>query len=218
MITTFKEFISEQEALNEMFGGRDKGYPYKDLGPDEEYKEDHKYAFDIPDNAGKGKVEITAHEDGTHHVNFTVPSKGYGLSPEAKKTYDKEYDKQISLGNKAFEEHFGAHLSAVKQVYAKHGKDEGQRARDSFSSSVKRGEDPFAAKHNYAIMSTVGKILRDHAKNHPEVSHYRFSSSGDVDSRDDLYDFITKKEGGTTETMPSYGKTIYKQYTIPVKR
>jgi len=213
-IDLYASFISDQVYLDEMFGGRDKGYPYKDLGPDEEYKEDHHYAFDIPDNAGKGKVKITAEGDGTHHVNFTVPSKGYGLSPEAKKTYDKEYDKQISLGN----EHFDAHLSAVKQVYAKHGEDEGQKARDSFSSSVNRGEDPLASKHNYAIMSTVGKILRDHAKNHPEVSHYRFSSSGDVNSRDDLYDFITQKEGGTTETMPSYGKTKYKQYTIPVKR
>jgi hypothetical protein len=213
-IDLYAAFISEQVYMDEMFGGKDRGYPYKDLGPDEEYKDDHNYAFDLPDNAGKGKVQITAHEDGTHHVNFTVPSKGYGLSPEAKKTYDKEYDKQISLGN----EHFGAHLSAVKQVYAKHGKDEGQRARDSFSSSVKRGEDPFAAKHNYAIMSTVGKILRDHAKNHSEVSHYRFSSSGDVDSRDPLYAFITKREGGTTENKSSYGKNTYKEYTIPVKR
>jgi hypothetical protein len=206
-VELYASFISDQVALNEMFGGRDRGYPYKkDIESTDPYG-GHFYDIDLHDNTIPARVDIQHMHNKKAMVGFEMPSDGYGISPEAKKTYHKTFDEQIAKGAK----YHIAHNEAVEKVAARHGNDDAQKAFMAWGgTSATRVSG--AAHHNYGMIATVSKILHDHGKAHPNIKAFTFASSGDHKSRDSLYHAIIKKEGGTREIDPVYGDY---NYTIP---
>jgi len=216
-VELYASFISDQVALNEVFGGHDVGYSYVNDTRPTGIPNHHYYNIKLPDNAQDATVEIYHHKKidspATATVGFTMPRVGYGLSPEAKKTYDKTFDDHVAKGN----DHYDAHGEAVRAVDKAHGEDEADKADNGFTGGNTSTRAYNSSRHNYRIFSTISKIMNEHGKNHPEIKHFAFSSSGDFKSRGDLYHLLAKKNGGEVhidhnQYSPSYGE---KYYTIP---
>jgi len=200
-------FISEQVYMDEVFGGRDKGYPYKKINDQNNYG--YKYHIDLHDNVRPADVSIM-HGLNNAHVAFSMPSAGYGISPEAKKTYHEVYDKHLSKS----EDKLDAHIAATEAVLHKHSAGDAKLASDAMQSKSTITRPNNSAHHNYGIFSTMKKIMNEHGKNHPEVKQFMYSSSGDSrgkDSRGHFYDRLAKMHGGKTN-VDSDGDV---DYTIP---
>lgn len=208
-VQRYAEFISEQiyHDINELFSSKDKGYSYKKDVKPSDLSGEHFYHIDLPDNTQPAEVHIShipvydydhpKTPAQTGMVGFTMPAHGYGISPEAKKTYHKTFNDKVDKGH----DHFDAHHSAVTQVDLRHGPDQAEKAIKSWGSdAVVRSHNSASAHHNYGIMASVSKILHDHGKSNPDIHHFMFSSSGDHPSRERLYKAIAKKHGGETHT------------------
>lgn len=222
-IELYASFISDQIDLDEVFGGSDRGYPYiNDTRPTDHHTQ-HFYNIKLPDNTQDAIVDILHHKKSlnvfgkdsptTATVGFTMPRVGYGLSPEAKETYDKTFDDHVAKGK----DHYDAHGEAVRAVDKAHGEDEADKADAGFTggSTITRAYN--SAHHNYRIFSTISKIMNEHGKNHPDIKHFTFSSSGDHKSRGELYHLLAKKHGGEAHINDNQYSSSYgeKYYTIP---
>jgi hypothetical protein len=209
-VQLYAEFISEQlyNDINELFSDKDKGYSYKKDIKDDDDPGEHFYHIDLPDNTRHAEVHVS-HIRGHHAamVGFTAPGVGYGISPEAKKTYHQAYNRDISHGHDPFD----AHHTAVTAVDLKHGPDESKKAAQAWGSDtvMRSGRN---SHHNYGILSTVSKILNAHAKENPHIQTFMFSSSGDHPSRERLYHAIAKKHNGVTHIDNATGE---KWHDIP---
>ena len=210
-IDLYAAFISEQVYMDEIFGDRDRGYPYHKRDFKQTRDSDHEYEVDLPDNALPATVSIyrsSATKMGI--VNFDMPTDGYGISPEAKQTYKTVYQHHINQGKAHQRDAFDAHKHAVAAVGSSHGQEEAEKADKSWDVSYMAG---MGSKHHaYRMMATVGKILHEHGKNNPQIKHFKFQSSGDKDSRDKLYHAIAKKHGGEKHYDENEDEHFY---TIP---
>ncbi len=233
MITTFKDFI----AINEMFSGGDRGYPFEKKPPEEHHSIHsivHDYDVKLPDNVHDSGVRII-HEHkkrmgrardyaGTAHVSFTMPASGYGMTPEAKETYHNAYNDHIKnsrpIGTRR-DDHItaradygterDAHNVATAAVLKKHGAADAKLADDARSHGSTMYRSNESNHHNFSMFATVKKIMDAHGKAHPEIKHFGFSSVHDDPSRDRLYDNLTRMHGGTTHL----DFTGERQYLIP---
>lgn len=206
-IDLYAAFISEQVYMDEVIGGSDKGFSYhkRDLDQTRDTA-DHEYEVDLPDNARPATVSISHMENSKKAgVHFDMPSMGYGISPEAKKTYKKVYAHHIEK-----EYPLTAHKHAVAAVGSSHGQEEAEKADKSWEDSLMASD--FASHHAHRMLSTVGKILHEHGKNNPHIHAFTFIASGDKESRGTLYDAITKKYGGEKHYDK---KDAEYYYTIP---
>ena len=203
-VELYASFISDQVALNEMFGGRDKGYPYKEKPI--KSKDTYGYNIDLPDNVSSAGVGIM-HGFNTAHVAFSMPKAGYGISPEAKKTYHEVYDQHLSQhGDKT-----DAHIAATEAVLHKHSAADAKLANDALHSGSTITRPNNSSHHNYSIFSTMKKIMDEHGKKHPNMKQFMYTSSDDSDNRGRLYSHFAQKNGGTTN-FDSDGDV---NYTIP---
>ena len=211
-IDLYAAFISEQVYMDEVIGGSDKGYPYV---KDEHlsYPNDvHFYDIHLPDNILSSRVDIQHQPIGqAATVGFTMPKGGYGISPEAKKTYTKEFNRHVNNGS----DHYDAHSMAANKVGLLHGREDSRKADEAWHSGETdvRDSTTNTAHHAYHVMSTISKILHEHGKSNPHIKEYHFSSSGDHDSREKLYHAIAKRHGGTRRDYPFHEGMYY--YSIP---
>ena len=203
-IDLYASFISEQVYMDEIFGDRDRGYPYEMENPKNNYN--YKYHIDLHDNVHPAGVSIM-HGSSTAHVAFSMPRDGYGISPEAKKTYHKVYNEHLN-NNKSNTE---AHIAATQAVLNKHSAADAKLANDAMLGGPTITRPNTSKHHNYGIFSTMKKIMNDHGKNHPDVKQFMITSSGDVENRDRMYGILAKKHGGKTN-VDSDGDV---DYTIP---
>ncbi len=228
MITTFKDFI----AINEIFSGGDRGFPFEKKPPEEYYSFVHDYDVKLPDNARPAEVRLihqhkkrmgrAADYAGTAHVSFTMPASGYGMSPEAIETYHNAYNDHIKnsrpIGTRR-DDHItaradygterDAHNVATAAVLKKHGAADAKLAATARGDGSTMYRSDNSAHHNYGILSTVKKIMDAHGQKHPEIKHFEFSAVDDGPSRDRLYGVLAQKHGGTTH-LDSTGETKYR--------
>lgn len=79
-----------------------------------------------------------------------------------------------------------------------------QNQKSNFMATGQSGRS--AAK----VFSTVGSIMRNHADNH-QITHYTFNASDKEPTRQALYDTISRKMGGASESTGNG----YKEYIVP---
>lgn len=69
------------------------------------------------------------------------------------------------------------------------------------------------------VFSTVHKIMRHHAENNPNVSHFEFTSNKELEpTRGKLYDRFAKEVGGVINRQYEGGSPGYTEYKIPADK
>ena len=209
-IDLYASFISEQVYMDEIFDGRDKGYPYSknnSLGGDY----DHTYNIDLPDHVDDAKVNFNHY--GRDHLSaevaFTMPSKGYGVKPDEKKTYRNAFKHHRENNMDGYSDDY-----AIDAVRNKHGSEAAQRVSDAKRSAQSYGAFNHGSHHAYRVMTTVKKIMDEHGKNHPQIKNFVFTSEEQGDSREKLYKALTIKHGGR-HFLDDRGPDHQRVYVIP---
>ena len=117
--------------------------------------------------------------------NWADSSHRYSFSDEKGKTKHVDIHHMHGLGDVSFH-------------------DDDQKDSDSDKKYSATGEHKHGA---VKVFSTVSHILKTHAKKHPHVTHFEFTSNHDEPSRVSLYKRMTKHLGGQTEDSSS--GTVY---------
>ena len=139
---------------------------------------------------------------------------------------DKPYDYE-HLGSHDYEDGESEHHYGFKDrngvpthVYITHAekdKEGRQKAYVNFTDAF--GDIEATGKGSIRHLSTVKKIMQDHAKKHPHLKHYEFTSEKDSDKpggggRSRLYAALAKRAGGHSEEGNSYQSKHY----VPINR
>lgn len=141
------------------------------------------------------------------------------------KPYD--YDEMGSMENSSGErEHwyeFKDHKGVPTHVYISHSPYNSRKKDGKLKASVdftdEHGNIEATGRGSIRHISTVKKIMQDHAKKHPNLKMYTFTGEKDSDKpgsggRNRLYTRLAKMAGGDTEDINAYSNKHY----IPVNR
>ena len=222
-IELYASFISEQVYMDEIFGGNDKLYSYDKSEDEHNPTLDHIYhihmgsvhpaivSINHDEDTKNADVSFLTAKDPSkvhYHVNVDkIETHKREMTPEEKTTYTNAYKASLKKNpNENPIHHFGV---ANHAVYLKHSITIPTPHYDT-------EQTPALTKHATRIFSTIGHILKNHAKNY-DVNNYEFL--GD-ESRKGLYGRIAARFGGKTgeESSPGliWGKS-YTQYSIPAR-
>lgn len=142
-----------------------------------------------------------------------------------KEALDKpyEYEKTGSFKNSDGEdEHhysFKDKNDSPTYVYISHRKDKDGKHSASVDFTDETGDVLATGRGSIRHISTVGKIMRDHADKHPHLKTYSFTGEKDHDKpgeggRNRLYTRLAKKAGGYSDYDTSYANIHH----IPINR
>ncbi len=124
-----------------------------------------------------------------------------------------EFDDGSSEHHYGFKDHNGevTHVHITHSPYNSRKKDGKLKAEVDFTDG--HGSHEATGKGTIRHISTVGKIMDDHAKKHPNLKMYTFT--GDKSGgRNRLYTRLAKKAGGDTEILSGSSNKHY----IPINR
>jgi len=134
-----------------------------------------------------------------------------------------EYDKLSSQENSSgeSEHHYGFKDSkgVPTHVYITHHAGKAGEGRASVDFTDAFGEINATGKGTIRHISTVKKIMRDHAEKHPHLKMYTFTGEKDSDKpgsggRNRLYSRLAKQAGGHSDDINAYSNRHY----IPINR
>lgn len=137
------------------------------------------------------------------------------------KPYD--YDEMGSMENSSGErEHwygFKDHKGVPTHVYISHSKDKDGNVKASVDFTDEHGNIEATGRGTIRHISTVKKIMQDHAKKHPDLKTYTFTGEKEHDKpgeggRNRLYTRLAKMAGGHSDDINAYSNRHY----IPVNR
>lgn len=137
------------------------------------------------------------------------------------KPYD--YDEMGSMKNSSGErDHwygFKDHKGVPTHVYISHSKDKEGNVKASVDFTDEHGNIEATGRGTIRHISTVKKIMQDHAKKHPDLKTYTFTGEKDTDKpgeggRNRLYTRLAKMAGGHSDDINAYSNRHY----IPVNR
>lgn len=111
---------------------------------------------------------------------------------------------------------FKDHNGSLTHIYITHGKKSSQASVDFTDEN---GDFEATGKGSIRHLSTVKKVMQDHAEKHPHLKAYEFTGEKDRDKKDGggrarLYKRLTKVAGGHT----SEDQTLYTKHWIPINR
>ena len=134
-----------------------------------------------------------------------------------------EYDEMGSMENSSGErDHwygFKDHKGVPTHVYISHSKDKEGNVKASVDFTDEHGNIEATGRGTIRHISTVKKIMQDHAKKHPDLKTYTFTGEKDTDKpgeggRNRLYTRLAKMAGGHSDDINAYSNRHY----IPVNR
>lgn len=137
------------------------------------------------------------------------------------KPYD--YDEMGSMENSSGErEHyygFKDRKGIPTHVYITHHAGKAGEGRASVDFTDEQGNIDATGRGTIRHISTVKKIMQDHAKKHPHLKTYTFTGEKDSDKpgaggRNRLYARLAKQAGGHSEDINAYSS----RHFIPVNR
>ena len=104
-------------------------------------------------------------------------------------------------------------------VYIAHSKDRKGNPQASVDFTDENGDIQATGKGSIRHISTVKKIMKDHAKKHPHLKTYTFTGEKDTDKpgeggRNRLYTRLAKQAGGHSDDISAYSNKHY----IPINR
>lgn len=104
-------------------------------------------------------------------------------------------------------------------VYITHYKAKNGDTHASVDFTDEKGDIQATGKGGIRHISTVKRIMDDHAKNHPNLKMYTFTGEKDTDKpgeggRNRLYARLAKQAGGHTEDISAYSNRHY----VPVNQ
>jgi hypothetical protein len=118
---------------------------------------------------------------------------------------------------------FEDHKGKKTYVYIAHSPYNSGKKDDNLKASVdftdENGDIQATGKGSIRHISTVRRIMKDHAEKHPKLKMYTFTGEKDHDKpgeggRNKLYTRLAKMHGGDTEDISAYSNRHY----IPVNR
>lgn len=138
---------------------------------------------------------------------------------------DKPYDYDDmgsyanSSGHKDYQYSFKDHKGVPTHVYISHSKDKKGNHQASVDFTDEHGNIEATGRGSIRHISTVKKIMQDHAKKHPQLKTYTFTGEKDTDKpgeggRNRLYTRLAKQAGGHSDDINAYSNRHY----IPVNR
>jgi hypothetical protein len=217
----YASFISEQVYMDEIFGGRDRGYPYDKSEDPHNSDLDHMYhihtgsvfpavlSINHDENTKNADVSFVTAKDPSkvhHHVNDdTVETERREMTPEEKTTFINAYKQSLKKNPTEYSDHhFGL---ANHALYLKHN-------ITLPYPHYETEQTPALAKHAIRLFSTIGDILKKHAKKY-DVNNYEYTGEGK--SRNALYNRIASRFGGKKgeSSIPNDIGKSYTQYSIP---
>ena len=104
-------------------------------------------------------------------------------------------------------------------VYISHQKDKDGKHSESVDFTDENGDIQATGRGSIRHISTVRKIMDDHAKKHPHLKTYSFTGEKDTDKpgeggRNRLYSRLAKQAGGHSDDINAYSNRHY----IPINR
>ena len=104
-------------------------------------------------------------------------------------------------------------------VFISHGKDKDGNVKASVDFTDEHGDIQATGRGTIRHISTVKKIMQDHAKKHPDLKTYTFTGEKEHDKpgeggRNRLYTRLAKMAGGHSDDISAYSNRHY----IPVNR
>lgn len=108
---------------------------------------------------------------------------------------------------------------ASTYVYISHAKDKDGSTKASVDFTDENGDIQATGKGSIRHISTVKRIMKDHANKHPDLKTYTFTGEKDTDKpgeggRNRLYSRLAKQAGGRSED----GNAYQNRHFIPVNR
>jgi len=142
-----------------------------------------------------------------------------------KEALDKpfEYDHLGSLENSSgeMEHHYGFkdHKGIPTHVYISHHAGKVGKGKASVDFTDEQGNIEATGRGSIRHISTVKKIMQDHAEKHPDLKTYTFTGEKDTDKpgeggRNRLYTRLAKQAGGYSDDINAYSNRHY----IPINR
>ena len=134
-----------------------------------------------------------------------------------------EYKHTASMKNSSDEdEHhysFKDNNDSHTYVYISHQKDKDGKHSASVDFTDENGDIQATGKGSIRHISTVKKIMQDHADKHPHLKTYTFTGEKDTDKpgeggRNRLYSRLAKQAGGRSDEGNAYQNRHY----IPINR
>ena len=142
-----------------------------------------------------------------------------------KEALDKPYEHddlgsmENSSGEREFHYGFKDRKGVPTHVYISHSTDKNGKVTASVDFTDEHGDIEATGRGTIRHISTVKKIMQDHAKRHPNLKMYTFTGEKDSDKpgsggRNRLYTRLAKMAGGHSDDINAYQNRHY----IPVNR
>lgn len=133
--------------------------------------------------------------------------------------YEHKSTQENSSGEKEHHYSFKDHEGVPTHVFISHSKDKDGKTKASVDFTDENGDIQATGKGSIRHISTVKKIMQDHAKKHPDLKTYTFTGEKDTDKpgeggRNRLYTRLAKQAGGHSDDISAYSNRHY----IPVNR
>lgn len=134
-----------------------------------------------------------------------------------------EYDELGSYAtNEGGSEHhygFKDHKGIPTHVYISHSRDKKGKLQASVDFTDEQGNIEATGRGSIRHISTVKKIMQDHAKKYPKLKTYTFTGEKDSDKpgsggRNRLYTRLAKQAGGYSDDINAYSNRHY----IPINK
>lgn len=133
--------------------------------------------------------------------------------------YDELGSHEVSSGGSEHHYGFKDHKGIPTHVYIAHSKDKDGNVKASVDFTDEHGNIEATGRGTIRHISTVKKIMKDHAKKHPDLKTYTFTGAKEHDKpgeggRNRLYTRLAKMAGGYSDDINAYSNRHY----IPVNR
>lgn len=134
-----------------------------------------------------------------------------------------EYDELGSFETSSgeMEHHYGFkdHKGIPTHVYISHHAGKSGKGKASVDFTDEHGDIGATGRGTIRHISTVKRIMQDHAKKHPHLKMYTFTGEKDSDKpgsggRNRLYTRLAKQAGGHSDDINAYSNRHY----IPINR
>ena len=143
------------------------------------------------------------------------------LSEALDKPYEYEHLDSIENSSGEMEHHYGFKdkKGVPTHVYISHHGGKAGKGKASVDFTDEHGNIDATGRGTIRHISTVKKIMQDHAKKHPHLQTYTFTGEKDDDKpgsggRNKLYRRLAKSAGGHSEDINAYSS----RHFIPINR
>lgn len=133
--------------------------------------------------------------------------------------YDDLGSMENSSGEREFHYGFKDKKGVPTHVYISHHGGKAGEGKASVDFTDEHGDIDATGRGSIRHISTVKKIMQDHAKKHPHLKTYTFTGEKDSDKpgsggRNRLYTRLAKQAGGHSDDINAYSNRHY----IPINR